>query len=94
MATKKAVVKKSAVKKAVGKVSPEEFCAAWKKASEKGQTIEDLAKTLGMKKEAVNARKNDYVVKLELKFPKLARVNNGPRLDKKSLQSILNGHPL
>ena len=91
---KKKVVAKKAVKKATAKVTPEEFCAQWKKASDKKQTIDDLAKTLNMSKANIQARKANYQSTLGLKFPKLERVKNGPRLDKATLQGLLNGHPL
>ena len=88
MAKKKAAVKKSS------SVSAEKFCSEWAKASAAGKTLAELATTLGMEKSAVQARRNNYVASLGLKFPKLARGNAGPRLDKTALQKLLNGHPL
>jgi len=83
------MAKKSATKKTVT-VSPEDFCKAWKKAAATQQTLDDLAKTLGMTKGAVQGRKNSYVKSVGLKFPKLARGARGPRLDKTALQKLLS----
>ena len=86
--------KKAATKRKSSGVSAEQFCEAWAKAAKAGKTLDDLSKTLGMEKSAVQGRRNSYVTSLGLKFPKLARSNSGPRLDKSALQKLLNGHPL
>jgi hypothetical protein len=86
-------VAKSA-KKNTATVSAEKFCQEWAKAAANEKTLDDLAKTLGMEKSAVQARKSNYASSLGLKFPKLARGSKGPRLDKAALQKLLNGHPL
>ena len=88
MAKKKAVKRKP---RTASKVDAATFCKRWKFAADKGWTVQQLADDLKMEKNAVLARRNNYASALGLKFPKLARANAGPRLDKAELQKILNG---
>jgi hypothetical protein len=68
-------------------VDAEKFCTVWAKVAKAKGTIDDVAKELGMNKNAVVARRNNYATKLKLKFPRLTK---GKRLDVAKLQKILN----
>jgi hypothetical protein len=69
-------------------VDAERFCTVWVTVAKAKGTIDDVAKELGMNKNAVVARRNNYATKLKLKFPRLTK---GKRLDVAKLQKILNG---
>ncbi len=78
---------KKKVKRQRSGVDAERFCTVWAECAKKKQTIDDVANALGMKKNAVIARRNNYSTKLKLKFPRLQK---GKRLDLEKLQRILN----
>jgi hypothetical protein len=70
-------------------VTPEGYVAAYKRVSDRGGSIDDVARALGMTKANAVARQTGYK-KAGVKLPKLAR-KKIRRINVEKLNSILSG---